>query len=227
MVKKRRAGGFTLTELLVVILIIVVLAALTFTVTTRIRTAAAKTTDMSNMRTIAAAAMVYGTEHNMLEPFYFANGTGTLPHEAGAGRVPTEAPENPAAALYSKDDPSQGYLQDYTVFFSPLSKAVPPSMTEYDPKAVNPIWGTYFWRHPFVPVDKRSARQARAIMNDPGEMSGPFNPNIEGRLLMVNAYGEWGEPKFGKPIYHAAMTDGSVQYVTDNTEKMAAWYIQR
>lgn len=54
------------------------------------------------------------------EPFYMGDGTGDYPHESA--RYSDFRPGNPARALYRKDDPSNGYIQDFNVFFSPLSK---------------------------------------------------------------------------------------------------------
>jgi prepilin-type N-terminal cleavage/methylation domain-containing protein len=56
-------AGFTLVELLVVITIIVVLAGITFTATQRVRRSALKVTDMSNLRSLATAAMAAGGDN--------------------------------------------------------------------------------------------------------------------------------------------------------------------
>jgi prepilin-type N-terminal cleavage/methylation domain-containing protein len=58
-----KRSGFTLVELLVVITIIVVLAAITLTTTQNMRRSAIKTTDMNNLRSLAAAAMAAGGDN--------------------------------------------------------------------------------------------------------------------------------------------------------------------
>jgi len=55
--------GFTLVELLVVITIIIVLAGIVFTVTKNVRRSAVKVADMSNLRSLAAAAMAAGSDN--------------------------------------------------------------------------------------------------------------------------------------------------------------------
>ena len=60
----RRAGAFTLVELLVTITIILVLAALTMTVTQKIRASAYRANAMSALRQVAAYSVAYSTENN-------------------------------------------------------------------------------------------------------------------------------------------------------------------
>jgi prepilin-type N-terminal cleavage/methylation domain-containing protein len=68
--------GFTLVELLVVITIIIVLAAIAFTTTQNVRRSAIKVTDMSNLRSLAAAAMAAGGDNGGRLPAIHAGTDG-------------------------------------------------------------------------------------------------------------------------------------------------------
>lgn len=203
--KARRRAGFTLVELLVVITIIIVLAALTFSLTSRMRLAAAKSRSISNLRNISVGLASWMGDKSAIEPFYVSSGTGDYPHEGGGGTG--LKPGNPAAALYNRDDPSAGYIQDYTVFYSPLTQ-IPsgvPTVANYNPKKPsysNP-WGTYVYLFPQVTGD-RTTRQEKIVMSEFYE-------------------GTWVTPKFEKEIHHAMMSDWSVQYVADSNSRFNTW----
>lgn len=223
---KKRRWGFTLVEMLVVITIIVVLAALSFVISSRTKLSAAKVTGMNQMRNIGTGAAMWAADNASVEPFYFANGTGTYPYESGGGSS-AFAPGNPAMALYKKDDPESGYITDRSLFFSPLAKYEVPSEDIYDPSkaSATAIWGTYAWVHPFVESSKRSGRQITAIQNNQGqEVESPINQGIAGRYLMSESYDDVNfPPKFGKKIFHALMIDGSVKHVADSQEGLSRW----
>ena len=221
-----RIPGFTLVELLVVITIIIVLAAISFVVASRAKVSAAKVTAVSQMRNIGAATALWSADHASVEPFYFANGTGTYPNESGGGASPF-APGNPAMALYNAESPDSGYITDRSVFFSPLVDYKTPSLDSYDPANASSkaIWGTYAWVHPFVEVSKRSGRQITSISSNQGqEVESPINPAIAGRFMMSESYNDADyPPKFDKKIFHALMTDGSVQHVADSPQGLSNW----
>ncbi len=65
----RRRKGFTLIELLVVIAIIAILAAIVFPVITRAMNKAKQTTQISNIRQISMAMIMYGIDNNDGGPF--------------------------------------------------------------------------------------------------------------------------------------------------------------
>jgi prepilin-type N-terminal cleavage/methylation domain-containing protein len=220
--KARRRTGFTLVELLVVITIIIVLAALTFSLTGRIRLSAAKSKSISQMRNISVGIASWMGDNSSPEPFFVSNGTGDYPHEST--RFSNFRPGNPARALYNKDDPTSGYVQDFTIFFSPLA-AVPsgiPSQADYDPTAATNArpWGTFWYLYPHVTAANRTARQEA---NNVGVV-GTSRRSIDGKLVMTEFYeGDWVTTRFGKEIHHALLSDWSIQYVADSNSRFNQW----
>lgn len=214
-----RRAGFSLVEMLIVIVIIVVLAVLSLSVANRMRVTAAKTNSVAQLRNMGVAILSWTTDRAAPEPFYRGDGTGDYPHEGNSyGEF---RPGNPARALYKVDDPSAGYLQDFNVFFSPLSKLMKPAPTiaTYDPWKVSEsrLWGTYTYHFPHVTAARMNARHRNMGV----ETVGASNPTIDGRLMLSEFYrDDWCAPKFRNRIYHALLSDGSVQYVADND---AAW----
>ncbi len=220
--KMRRRTGFTLVELLVVITIIIVLAALTFSITSRVRIAAAKSRSISQMRNISMGLASWMADKSAPEPFYVSSGTGDYPHESGNGKG--LKPGNIAAALYNRSDPSAGYLQDYTLFFSPLAKLPSgiPTVANYNPGAATNSrpWGTFWYLYPHVTVAGRTARQEA---NGVGVVS-TSRPSIDGKLVMTEFYEtDWVTTKFGKEIHHALLSDWSIQYVADSNSRFNQW----
>lgn len=65
----RKTRGFTLIELLVVIAIIAILAAILFPVFAQAKQAAKKTVDLSNMKQIGLAFMMYANDYDDTAPF--------------------------------------------------------------------------------------------------------------------------------------------------------------
>jgi prepilin-type N-terminal cleavage/methylation domain-containing protein/prepilin-type processing-associated H-X9-DG protein len=72
--------AFTLIELLVVIAIIAILAAILFPVFAQAKAAAKKTSDLSNVKQIALATIMYSGDS---DDVFVSNGEGTLPNGAG------------------------------------------------------------------------------------------------------------------------------------------------
>lgn len=62
--------AFTLIELLVVIAIIAILAAILFPVFAQAKNAAKKTADLSNLKQLSTATLLYSSDHDDLTPFY-------------------------------------------------------------------------------------------------------------------------------------------------------------
>lgn len=75
---KRR--GFTLIELLVVIAIIAILAAILFPVFAQAKKAAKKASDLSNIKQLALASVMYSGDY---DDIFVANGEGMLPPGSG------------------------------------------------------------------------------------------------------------------------------------------------
>jgi prepilin-type N-terminal cleavage/methylation domain-containing protein len=218
----RQRNGFTLVELLVVIAIIAVLAVLSMMTVNRMRIAAAKTKSISQMKSISVGIASWMADKSSSEPFYVGNGTGDFPHESGAMSV--FRPGNPALALFNKEDPSAGYVQDFTVFFSPLATtpAGIPTQANYDPAAATNarVWGTFAYFYPHATAANRTARQ---IANGVQPV-GASKPSIDGKLVMSEFYeGDWVTTKFGKEVHHALLSDWSVQYVADSNTRFNQW----
>jgi len=72
--------GFTLIELLVVIAIIAILAAILFPVFAQAKKAAKKASDLSNIKQLSTAAVMYSTDY---DDMFVANGEGMVPSNAG------------------------------------------------------------------------------------------------------------------------------------------------
>ena len=218
----RRPLGFSLVEILVALAILVVLAVLTLSITGRMRLAAAKSGSVSKMRNISVGIATWMTDFSAPEPFYMGDGTGDYPHESA--RYSDFRPGNPARALYRKDDPSNGYIQDFNVFFSPLSKlaSAAPTISTYDPTKASEkkLWGTYTYFFPHATDAKLTARQ-RAMGVQPIPAS---RESINGCLVLSEFYrDDWCPAKFGKRIYHALLSDWSVRYVADNDAAWTKW----
>ena len=73
---KRRAGGFTMVEILVVIAIIMVLAALIFVGASKMNSAAKSATTLNRLREIGVAAGGYMADNNMFYPPCWDNTEG-------------------------------------------------------------------------------------------------------------------------------------------------------
>ncbi len=82
-----KRSGFTLIELLVVIAIIAILAAILFPVFAQAKKAAKKASDLSNIKQLSTAAIMYGADY---DDVFVANGEGMLP--GGLGNWATMQP---------------------------------------------------------------------------------------------------------------------------------------
>lgn len=217
-----RTRGFTLVELLVVITIIVVLAALSMVGVSSMRLSAAKARTTSQLRQVAVAVTVWGTEKNNGEPFYAANGTGTFPAEGAAGTNPTLAPANPGTALYNRESPDDGYLTDHTLLFAPLAKYKIPERKDYRPDQASEtkLWGTYAWYYPANVWEKLSARQVAAIGGNWAIKE--INPNAAGKLLLATDY-SLAKPALSKQPYLALFVDGSARDVAQDQKSWDKW----
>jgi len=71
--------GFTLIELLVVIAIIAILAAILFPVFAQAKKSAKKASDLSNIKQLTTAAVMYGSDN---DDMFVANGEGMVPANA-------------------------------------------------------------------------------------------------------------------------------------------------
>ena len=220
--KTRRRSGFTLVELLVVITIIIILAVLSISVVGRMRLAAAKSRSISQLRNISVGLVSWMADNTAPEPFYVSSGTGDYPHESGNGKG--LKPGNPAAALYNRTDPSAGYIQDFTVFYSSLTR-VPsgiPTEANYNPSKASQsaVWGTFTYFYPHVTAARKTARQeANGVV-----VMSASRSSIDGKLVMSEFYeGSWVTAKFGKEVHHVLLSDWSVQYVADSNSRFNQW----
>lgn len=69
--------GFTLIELMVVVAVISILAAILFPVFAKARQAARKTTDISNMKQLSLALLMYAQDYDDRFPYYSNTSSGT------------------------------------------------------------------------------------------------------------------------------------------------------
>lgn len=221
-------SGYTLLELLVVITIIVVLALLIIAGAQRGMLMAAKSRTISQMREIGVAVGAWAGEHNNNEPMYFRDWTGDSSSEA------TPAPRgihrhicagNPAILLYNKANPSDGYIQDHTVFFAPIQKWDVPEKKDYDPSQAKSspatLWGTFIWVYPSVPDAERTPRQ-KEFMRSSSYVT--VSRAAYDNCLMFNDYSR-AKPKYSKKdIYFALFRDGSVRHVADSGGQVWKWF---
>ena len=82
-----KTRAFTLIELLVVIAIIAILAAILFPVFAKVKEAAKKTADLSNMKQIGTSIAIYLADHDdtYMQAYYYNNDQGSSPSASGVG----------------------------------------------------------------------------------------------------------------------------------------------
>lgn len=226
---KPRGGrcAFTLVELLVVIAIIAVLATLAVLGTRRAMMSATQSRTTSQMREIGVAVAAWASENNNNEPMYFRDGSGDSSSEATPALVTANrrfCGGNPAVLLYDKVNPSQGYLQDPTVFFAATQIWKVPSTQNYDPTKANPtnLWGTFMWVYPSVPADERSERQKR-IMRSSSYVT--ISRQAYDNVLMFNDYSHAKRKYPQDKSYFALFRDSSVRKVAPNGD-IWGWFFR-
>lgn len=207
-------------ELLVVIAILAVLAMLVMAIARRTLEGAHRSKNVTQMRDIGTAVVMWATEHNQGEPMYFANGTGDYSEEGAlTGKNPRLSPGNPARLLYVKDDPQASYIGNHQVFFSSLSSFPVPSVGDYDPAlaSAKQPWGTFAWLYPST--TRPTPRQLAAMA---GFSNSKIGREAYDKLIMANDYRGLVKPRF-KPHYYALFRDGSVRHIADSAAKWTAW----
>jgi type II secretory pathway pseudopilin PulG len=209
-----RNHGFTLIEVLITITIIIVIAALSMIGLQRMRFSAAQANAINQMRQIGTAAIAWGAEKNNAEPFYVSNGSGDYCDESNSGPNPALSPGNPAKLLYSTQDPDQGYVTDYRLFYSGLVKITAPQRTQYKPNESAPgkPWGSYVWYYPFSTT--KTGRQSTASGQNLGSVR--VRQHLENKLMMMTDYSR-GKPVWEK-VYMALFIDGTVRALTNGEE---------
>lgn len=219
--------GFTLLELLIAITIIAVLAALLFFAARKGIMAANQSRTTSQMREIGAAVSVWAAEINNNEPMYFRDGSGDSSSEATPALVTAHriyCAGNPAALLYDKANPSQGYLQDPSVFFAATQTWKVPEAKDYDPTAASPtkLWGSFMWVYPSVPADERTGRQ-KMIMRSSSYVT--ISRQAYDNVLMFNDY-SYAKRKYPQDkSYFVLFRDSSVRRVATNGD-IWGWFFR-
>jgi len=140
----KRNRAFTLIELLVVIAIIAILAAILFPVFAQAKMSAKKAADLSNMKQITTAVLIYSSDSDDKFPIYFSGS------------------ENPQSAyLYSMIWSAQGMVGNYTkntdLLLSPVDSyslgdfgtdypadRPKPKRISYMPNMVHPSTASYY-----------------------------------------------------------------------------------
>ena len=210
--------GFTLVELLIVIAIIAVLSLLVFLGARRGLMAANQSRTISQMREIGVAVAAWASENNNNEPMYFRDGTGDSSRESTPAAVSANrkfCAGNPAILLYNKTDPTQGYIQDHTVFFAATQIWKVPTAEDYKPSpaSLTNLWGTYIWVYPSVPADERSERQ-KSIMSSSSFVT--VSRQAYDNALMFNDY-SIAKPKYPQDkSYFVLFRDSTVSKVATN-----------
>jgi prepilin-type N-terminal cleavage/methylation domain-containing protein/prepilin-type processing-associated H-X9-DG protein len=148
-----KRSGFTLIELLVVIAIIAILAAILFPVFAQAKLAAKKTQDLSNLKQIGLASLMYSNDYDDIAP---SNGEGLAPESTWTGWTPlvpwtgdTGAPFNPygngygAPAGFMDPNAVQNWAaEDYPYIKSMDMLVSPVTQPDLDPNMAPPAPGT-------------------------------------------------------------------------------------
>jgi prepilin-type N-terminal cleavage/methylation domain-containing protein len=228
MIKPTNArSGFTLVELMIVIVIIAVLSVLVFLGARRGMMAANQSRTTSQMREIGAAVGLWASENNNNEPMYFRDGTGDSSSEATPALVTAHriyCGGNPAVLLFDKTNPSQGYIQDPSVFFAASQTWKAPAAKDYDPTTASStkLWGSFMWVYPSVPADERTERQ-KTIMRSSSYTT--VSRQAYDNLLMFNDY-SFAKRKYPQDkSYFALFRDSSVRKVATNGD-IWGWFFR-
>ncbi|MFM2198983.1 MAG: hypothetical protein RLZZ505_2415 [Verrucomicrobiota bacterium] len=222
----RSRSGFTLVELLIVITMIAVLALLVFMGARRGLMAANQSRTTSQMREIGVAVAAWAAENNNNEPMYFRDGTGDSSSEATPAPVAANrrlCAGNPAILLYDRVNPTQGYIQDPSVFFAATQIWKAPAAKDYNPSAASStnLWGTYMWVYPSVPADERSERQ-KTIMRSSSYVT--VSREAYDNVLMFNDY-SFAKRKYPQDkSYFALFRDSTVRKVATNGDIWGWFY---
>jgi prepilin-type N-terminal cleavage/methylation domain-containing protein/prepilin-type processing-associated H-X9-DG protein len=114
---KPERRGFTLIELLVVIAIIAILAAILFPVFAQAKLAAKKAVDLSNMKQIGLALMMYANDYDDTTPQSSWEFKGTVPGQEGYKGT---SPINPKGTYQVHwTFLLQPYIKNYSIFVAP------------------------------------------------------------------------------------------------------------
>jgi prepilin-type N-terminal cleavage/methylation domain-containing protein len=222
-----RRSGFTLVELLIVIAIVAVLAFLVFMGAQQGMMAASQSRTTSQMREIGVAVAAWAAENNYNEPMYFRDGSGDSSSEATPALVTANRKYcggNPAVLLYDRTNPSQGYIQDPSVFFAATQTWKAPEAKDYDPSKASPthLWGSFMWVYPSVPADERTERQ-KSIMRSSNYVT--ISRQAYDNVLMFNDY-SYAKRKYPQDkSYYALFRDSSVRRVATNGD-IWGWFFR-
>lgn len=194
--RHRPSRAFTLIELLTVIAIIAILAAILIPVTASVRLSGLQAKNISQLRGIGMATLLFAQEHRDRVPQYnFQNGVAdnTRGHDASW--------RSPARALFPANTPGMpgqhplgngDYLPDASIFYSPLLAGLEFSGKEkkFYQNGGQAILGYYLYSFPPVPTPGR-------------------NPVVvNGQLLSNESTRAWGRT----PLYSDCLEPVSSQF---------------
>lgn len=139
---QRKSKGFTLIELLVVIAIIAILAAILFPVFAQAREAARKSTCVSNLKQIGAAAIMYATDNDGLV-LRVASSVSAIDKNVLGEPVPTRG----YAEAYYWQTLWLPYTKNSQIFFCPSGdrnfRNAPRYVNTSGGMPIREIWGQY------------------------------------------------------------------------------------
>lgn len=179
--------GFSLMEILIVIAIVGILAALVFGVVGRAKDSAFSTVDISNMRQIYAAIVLYEDSNNEMAPPTLLDLYPTWVSSQDVFRAPTDPVRKPnpklggysAEMFFGSDRRSPFRISfGYLKVFPPYDKL----QGEWLKKRTDPLIGML--ASPWHGTPRKSHFEGRGLFDD-------FGPPMDGPILRINMDGSF------------------------------------